>query len=55
MLFAELAKALRGPDEEKRVKAAAFLEIVDRAENFEAFAESMREAVRQVRWLDAPD
>ena len=52
---AELECDLRSGDSDRAAKAAEFLEIVDKADDFAAFAESMRAAVRQARWLEEPD
>ena len=52
---AELQRDLKSVDGDRAAKAAEFLEIVDKADDFAKFAESMREAVRQARWLEEPD
>ena len=51
----ELRRDLHSDDADRRAKASEFLDIVHKADDFEAFAESMKAAVRQARWLEEPD
>jgi len=44
-----------GDHPRRRRHAAAFLAIVDKADSFRRFAESMRAAAQQARWLEEPD
>ena len=53
--FAALDRDLESDDAARRGRARDFLDVVRKADDYEAFAAAMRAAVAHARWLEEPD